>query len=92
MDNLIDINDELKRRKEIDLLKKQIQDLIAERPNLAAYQKRIEEELKKAGDNPDNRLAIIQNLFIEQKTALLKALANLKGELENIKNCLKKED
>jgi hypothetical protein len=92
MDNLIDINEKLKRKKEIQQLQEELKKLIDSRPELAEYQKRIEEELRKAGDNPDNRLAIINNLFLEQKGRLFEALKQLKTELGNLKNAVEKRE
>lgn len=63
--------------------RKKIDDLVAERPSLSSYQAEIDEALKNAGPNPQNRLAALAELAEKQRAKLLDAAKDLKMELEN---------
>jgi len=91
MDNILDINEEIKKKKELDRLKEELRVLLESRPDLAGYQTSIEDALNKAGDNPANRLVVLKALFQDQQIKLHKALTEIKESLLKLKESLEKE-
>lgn len=64
----------------IKQLRENINELIKEKPELEAYQKIIDQELEKAGDNPWNRCVMLHNLILEKRMELIEALKELKTQ------------
>lgn len=69
---------------ELKKLREEINQLLKDRPELVEYQREIEEALRKAGTNPNNRMSAIQGLFADQKKKLNKAFKDLKIELNKL--------
>lgn len=78
--------------KKIFEAKQALNNFLEEHPELKPYQDRIDEAMKKAGDNPHNRMAVLESMFLEQRDRLAVALKECLQELQVLKEKLNKID
>ena len=70
--------------------REQINELIAQRPELAEFQQYIDNELEKAGSNPHNRSATLNRIAMELQEKLAKAVNELDTEVRHYLELYKK--
>lgn len=74
----------------IKYLQGQLNKLLEQRPEYKEYQKMIESELKKAGDNRHNRMAILENLLHEKRKELIASWEDFQIEINNLYKAIRK--
>ncbi|HLD91701.1 MAG TPA: hypothetical protein VI911_11940 [Patescibacteria group bacterium] len=71
--------------KKIYELREQLNELLEQRPEMKYYQEFIDKELEKAGDNPHNRCAVLENLLRDNQKKLREAWQELQHDCKKLK-------